>query len=156
MKSRLRTLAFALLCLALVTCETPMYRVSVFEPVKSVPPDRALVYIYRPERLWLSESEYSVYAKDREVVWLSNGGYYPLLIEPKRTLFWAALLGTYSITLDLEPGKTYYLEGSVRWAMGWPTLIGTAEFGIPRLTLVDPSVGAEEIKDCILLEPSGP
>lgn len=75
-------------------------------------------------------------------MFLRSGGYLGYVAEARTTEFWASTETTTSITLDLEPGEVYYLKGELT-------------FGIttqrPKLTLVDDTLGADEIKECWLL-----
>jgi hypothetical protein len=111
----------------------------IFQPVTSVPADKALVYIYRAD---ISGLRYTVYAGEEPIVQTIGRGYFPYLTDPREVEFWAETASKSSVTLDLEPGQTYYLQAKVDF---WLIL------GRPRLALVSAGVGASEIDGCTLL-----
>lgn len=116
-----------------------------FQPVSEIPPDKALVYIYRPSGFIGGGVRYHVSAGVERIVYLKPGGYFPYLAEPGETEFWGMTEARETITNDLEPGRTYYLKGSVG--------IGIA-IGRPRFEFVDEERGAREVAECKLLPPA--
>jgi hypothetical protein len=107
----------------------------------------AVVYSYRDAAFVGGGVRYTVNAGAEPIVKLVPGGYYGYLAEPVETEFSAKTEATSSITVDLEPGETYYLKGDV----GVGLLVGR-----PELTLVNPLQGAGEIRACKLLERAQP
>jgi hypothetical protein len=136
-----RTLLRLAPLLALVACASG----PPFAPVPAQPPEKAIVYVYRNARFFGDAVVYTVNAGGVPLVKLQPGGYIALVAEPRETEFSARTEATTSITLDLEPGETYYLKGGV----GVGFLIGR-----PQLTLVDDVVGASEIQKCKKLGPA--
>ena len=131
----LRALAFLALPLALAGCQFG----PAFVPL-AVPLEKSLVYIYQAQAPLINTPYgFTVHADRQPVVFLRSGGYFPYLAEPKPTEFWARTEATSSITLDLEPGKVYYLKGEQ--TIG----ITTAR---PKLTLVDEELGLSEVREC--------
>ena len=119
---------------------------ATFQPVADVPQGKSLVYIYRPNSIVGGAIRYHVAVGNQRVVYLIRGGYFPYIAEPGETEFWARTEAREAITTDLEPGKVYYLKGTVG--------VGFA-VGRPRLEFVDESVGSQEVSECKLLPAAG-
>lgn len=113
-----------------------------FQPVANVPADKALVYIYRPNKFVGGGAYYTVRANDKPITKLYNGGYYPYIANPGELQISAKTESTSSVTLDLRPGDIQYVKGMI----GVGFLMGR-----PNLTLVDAAVGGAEIKECKLI-----
>jgi hypothetical protein len=145
-------LAFNLL---LAGCETP------FTPVKNVPPDKALVYLYRKYNTWGSGIGIKVFANGQPVTELtsgdpSKGTYYPYLCPPGDVLFTGRELGLGELALadfmyptvpltkmKVEAGKTYYLR--LKW-VNYHALTGSQ----PGLVQFDNAIGLQQITNCVL------
>lgn len=112
-----------------------------FKKVEEVSGGMGLVYIYRPPRV-LAPTEYSIKVNGERLIALRNGGYYPYLVKAGTVEFSAKMLHLSSVTIDVEPGEIYYLRGTL--ALGWVPK--------PRLTVVSPEVGKEEIAKCRFIE----
>jgi len=85
---------------------------------------------------------YKVRANGVSVVTLKNGGYYPYIAKPGEIEFSAKTEATSSIKIDIKPGQTYYLKGTV----------GIGFFIVrPHLVVVPPDVGEKEIAGCKLI-----
>lgn len=133
---RLILVPFMLLALAGCAAKGPAFR-----PAQEVPPNKALVYIYRLGGMG-SGVTYTVKTGDEEIVSLSSGGYYPYLADPGEREFWARTEAKATATEQLRAGETYYLKGG----------IGIGFFvGHPKLAFVSRAVGESEVKDCNLL-----
>ena len=67
---------------------------------------------------------YNVKEGDRIVGALAHGTYFFLFADPGKHTYSATTEGTSSRTLDIEGGKTYYIEASVEMGMfaGHPSL----------------------------------
>lgn len=103
------------------------------------PEGKGLVYIYRPEKFFYSGLEYPVNANGFKIDTLENGGYITYIAKPGRIQFSARNEITSYVTLDVEPGKTYYIRGTTRPG----SLIRR-----PLLQLVSPETGENEIAAC--------
>lgn len=113
-----------------------------FEPVPPVPQDKALVYIYRQPSFIGGGVYYTVNAGKQPLRKLYNGGYFPFVADPGEVELWAETESRSSVTLDLKPGETKYVKGTV----GIGFIVGR-----PTLSVVDAAVGAVEIKECKLV-----
>lgn len=132
---------FVFLCIALLLngCATlgPIY-----QKVDTIQEGKALVYIYRPSSFIGGGISYNVKVGETVIATLYSGGYYPYLAKPGETEFWAQTESKSSVTLDIKPGQTYYIKGTV----------GVGFFvGRPRLIVVSSDVGAREIAECKLI-----
>lgn len=113
-----------------------------FEPASAVPPDRALVYVYREAGFVGGGVSYMVRANDVEIATLPAGGYFVYHASPGEIEFSAKTEARTSVTIDAEAGKTYYIKGTV----------GVGVFvGHPHLVVVPNDVGAKEIAACKLV-----
>lgn len=116
-----------------------------FEPVALPAADanKAVVYIYRPSAFAGSAISYTVNANKTPLFKLVNGGYYPYVTNPGEVEIWAETEAKSSVTLDLKAGDRKYVKGT----LGIGFLVGR-----PSLTVVDPAVAQNDIKECKLLE----
>jgi len=110
-----------------------------YQPVTSIPDGKALVYIYRPSSFVGGGVSYTVHAGEEPVIKLYNGGYTAQFLDPGETEFWAKTEARASVTENLKPGKTYYLQGGV--GVGFIA-------GRPKLAFVPESTGRLEITGC--------
>ena len=113
-----------------------------FAKVETIPADKGLIYIYRPQAFQGGAVSYDVRVNDAVVTHLSNGGYYPYFAAPGEAQVSAKTEATSSVTLDVKAGQTYYVKGGVR--IGF--LVGR-----PHLMVMANDVGASEIADCKLI-----
>ena len=111
-----------------------------FEPVATVPADKALLYIYRPATHGALYKP-MVSVNDKNLVALQARGYIPYLATPGSVRLSISNIGSNSMNVDAAPGRTYYVRaGTVFMGMG-----------VPFIEVVPPEVGAQEIRDCKLL-----
>ena len=115
-----------------------------FSKVEHIPEGKGLIYIYRPSSFKGGGVFYDVYAKDKVVTTLRNGGYFPYFADLGENEIWAKTEAKSSVTVDVKAGKTYFVKGGVRMGL----LIGR-----PDLTLATPELGATEVAECNLLVP---
>lgn len=115
-----------------------------FEPVASVPPDKALLYFYRPASHGALYKP-MVSVNDKDVVALQAKGYYPYLATPGKLLLSIQNIGRISTNVEVAPGRTYYVRGGTVF-MG---------VGVPFIEMVPAETGAQEIRDCKLLNAVG-
>ena len=143
-------LAGATVILALTGCTAPKY-----SSVTSVPPDKALVYIYREAALGGIAGNHHIFVNGKPVTSLYSGSYYPYFATPGTNIFTSKMsspaIGQNLIMneefkhracwFNAEAGKTYYVQFKIATTWG------------PRLTQVDADTGAKDIVDCRLAEP---
>jgi hypothetical protein len=118
-----------------------------FSTVDSIPEQKALVYIYRPNSFVGGAIKYHVAVGDKRIVYLVRGGYFPFLAEPGETEFWARTEARAAATEYLAPGETYYLRGKVG--------IGVVA-GRPKLQFVSAEEARGELEKCKLLPAATP
>lgn len=114
----------------------------VYSKVDKIPDNTGVVYLYRPPSFIGSGVSYDVKIGDTVITTLYNGGYYPYYSQPGEKEFWAKTESRSSVTLDVRPGETYYLKGTV----------GVGFFvGRPHLMIVAPEIAEKEIAECKLI-----
>ncbi|MBC8314291.1 MAG: hypothetical protein ISR57_02020 [Bacteroidales bacterium] len=87
-----------------------------FQEVSEIPPNKAVVYIFRVG-IYGHAIHYTVNADDTPVspVHLYTGGYLVYYADPGKTEFWAKVGdGESHIVVNIEAGKTYFIQGSVK------------------------------------------
>jgi hypothetical protein len=114
----------------------------VYTKVDMVPPNKGLVYIYRPGSFVGGGISYDVKVGDAPVTTLYNGGYFPYFSNPGEVEFWAKTETKSAVTLDVKAGETYFIKGTI----GVGFLMGR-----PHLLVVPNDLGAKEIADCKLI-----
>lgn len=134
------TVALTLLMLALLSGCTSLG--PIYQKVDTLPEDKGLVYIYRPNSFVGGGVSYDVKVGEKPIMTLYNGGYYPYFSSPGEVEFWAKSESRSAVTIDVETGKTYFLKGTV----GVGFLVGR-----PHLTIVSSETGMSEIKECKLI-----
>ena len=114
----------------------------VYQRIETIPPNKAIVYIYRPSAFIGGGVYYDVKANSKVVTTLWNGGYYPYIADPGEIEFSAKTESTDSVTLDVKTGQAYYVKGTV----GVGFLLGR-----PHLTVVSANIAEAEITECKLI-----
>lgn len=145
----LSTLVFMAVALILGGCATPNY----FKPETNVPPDKALIYIYRKYNYIGSGAAHKIYVNQKPITLLYVDNYYPYLAEPgdvqfkvKEVLTGEAHLfdfmapKTTAAEMNVEAGKTYYLSFDVPSALTFKM----------KYSLRDPKIAENEITNCTL------
>jgi hypothetical protein len=132
-----------------------------FEGMTAVPENKALLYIYREARMLGGAIPWEVFVNGKEIVSLTNGGYYVHTLEPgpvvisDRPGYSPVGLGLVGVALsrsvepekkglisfNAEPNGVYYVE----WRMG---LSGE------QIETRDYKAAINTLKDCKLLEAS--
>jgi hypothetical protein len=97
---------------------------------------KGLVIFYREGKLQGWAVGYNIRDGEREIGGLPNGSYFVYHATPGNHTFAASTERTSQRTVDVVPGKTYYLRGEVEMGL-W--------VGRPHLTIVDPAEGASAI-----------
>jgi hypothetical protein len=87
-------------------------------------PDQGLVYFYRESKLLGMAVSYNVKEGDKVIGALAHGTYFFVFADPGKHTYSATTEATSSRTLDVEAGKTYYIEASVEMGVlaGHPSL----------------------------------
>lgn len=115
----------------------------VYTKVETMPANKAVVYVYRPNSFFGGGVVYDVKANGKEVVTtLYRGGYYPYVTEPREIEFSAQTESRDAVTIDVKPGQTYFLKGTV--GVGFVV-------GRPHLTVVPSNIAESEIAECKLI-----
>jgi hypothetical protein len=99
-------------------------------------PGKGLVIFYREKKLQGWGVGYNVRDGEKEIGGLPNGSYFVYDATPGRHTFAASTESTAERTIDVQPGKTYYISGQVEMGVF---------VGRPHLTIVDPAEGASAI-----------
>lgn len=125
---------------------------ALFKPVTEIPPDKSVVYLFRPDDN--KSTEFTIMYKNQEICILENGGYFPFYVEEGKVeisskanfkMFVTGLLQTIDSTdlvFKAEMGKYYYV------------MCQDDEFNGNKLLmkLVPENFGFNSIKQCRLLE----
>lgn len=113
-----------------------------YTKVEQIPENKGLIYIYRPSSIVGGGISPDVKVGETVIATLYNGGYYPYFANPGEVELWAKTESKSAVTLDVKPGETYYVKGT----------IGVGFFvGRPHLIVVSPEEGAKEIAACKLI-----
>jgi hypothetical protein len=126
-------MSIVLFCLCLTSCSTPQFQMA------QAPDDMGLVYFYRPRKSFSGDLDYTIKVNGFKINTLLNGVYFTYIAKPGRVQFSARNEITSYLTLDVEPGQTYYIKGSTR-----PGCLITR----PYLQLISPDIGENEIVLC--------
>jgi len=111
-----------------------------FVKEEKIPEQKGLVYLYR-KGLSGALLVPVISCNGKTFVSLKSGCYYPYFADPGKNFFSAQTESYTQVSVDVEPGKTYY----VRLRVGIGFFVGR-----PHLILVDEEKGAKEIKGCKL------
>lgn len=99
-------------------------------------PGKGLVIFYREKKLEGWAMGYNVREGENNIGGLPNGSYFVYDVAPGPHTFAASTESTARRTINVVPGKTYYVRGEVEVGL-W--------VGRPHLTIVDPSEGASAL-----------
>ena len=101
--------------------------------------DQGLVVFYRNKRATGSVIRMQITTSDGAAGTLSNGSMFYQYYQPGQRTFdvsTPSVAGSDLISLNIEPGQTYFIRGEI--LLGWPA-------GRPRLTQESESTGAADI-----------
>ena len=107
----------------------------------SLQPDKALVYIYRPESIISRGVHFRVIINDNEtLVPFINNGYFPVYVTPGSVKFVLQENSLIKGTLDtqvfnIEAGKEYYIKAN------------PAIFGAYKLIMMENDIGKAEVSE---------
>jgi hypothetical protein len=150
MKRTISMLFLLAAALILGGCATPN-----FKPVTNVPPDKALVYLYRKYNYIGSGAAHKIYANQKPITLLYTRNYYPYLTDPGHITFTlkSVLIGEKHLfdfmipkstvaEINVESGRTYYLSFDI-----------ASHFALtPKYILRDNETSSNEIVKCRLAE----
>ena len=117
----------------------------VYQKVNKIPENSGVVYIYRPSHFRPGEGLAPNLYRSKGTKYLTkiyNGGYFPYFVEPGEIDFSVATETESSVTLNIAPGKIYYIK--LTMGMGVWVLR-------PHLIVVDPETAEKEIAECKLI-----
>lgn len=136
---RIKHLAAAICFLLLSACATYGEKFSSVENVNS---DEALIYFYRPKRIFGAAVSYDVKEGGNVAGTLYNGGFFPYKTSAGKKYIEAKTERKTSLVLPVENGNVYFVRGGV----GWGVLMGR-----PTLDLIRPETALKEIRDCKMI-----
>jgi len=109
-----RSILFLLAVLAVSGCASG----PAFKKVDQIPPNKALIYVYRPASHGAAIVPGLVFNKLNSVP-LAAYGYYPHFADPGPVTIAVVATGRSHIVLDAKAGQTYYVRaGTIFMAMG--------------------------------------
>lgn len=134
-----RVLSFCSFILVLIVLQGCLMTTVPFETA-GINPDKALLYIYRPESVISRGVHFSVVVNDKETLTpFINNGYFPIFVNPgsvklvlQENTFPKGTLDT-KVFNDLQAGKEYYIKAN-------PAL-----FGAYKLIMMENAVGKAEV-----------
>ena len=100
--------------------------------------DKAHIVFYREWKFGGGGVSYYVYDGTEKIGAAWNGCYFTKDISPGQHTFWGETESKKYITINLDPGKTYYINMAI--AVGFWA-------GTPEFTLVTPEVAMVEMKE---------
>lgn len=112
----------AIMALALIMCACAKMPLRG-DYVEDVPPalteseDEGTVYFLREGAFMGGGISYFIHEDDQKIGLLKSGSYFIHRTSPGKRTFWAETEAKAAVTLDIEAGKTYYIEGSVGLGM---------------------------------------
>ena len=98
---------------------------------------KGLVVFYRTKKMGGAAIKFSVKDSERSYGQLTNGAIIKIQVEPGEHLFWSQVISSDSITLIIEEGEIYYVQGTVK--MGAIT-------GRPKFNQVDEKKALKDMK----------
>ena len=99
--------------------------------------DKGLVYFYREARFAGGAISYYIYDNNDMIGASWSGCYFPYYASPGQHTFWGETEAKRYFTVNIEAGKTYYVEAGFGVGM-W--------IGVPALTLVHESIAVPIIQ----------
>lgn len=82
-------------------------------PLGEVKPDKALVYVIRPAKMGFAIK--SFFLCDDEILGINRGSsYFFAHVNPGKHVFWSKSENVDALELEVEAGKTYYIQQRVR------------------------------------------
>ena len=100
-------------------------------------PDKALVVFFRAKKFSGGAIQFNVKDSDKHYGPLKSGTMMKVYVEPGEHTFFSQVISADAITLNIEAGKTYYVQGIVK--------VG-ALAGRPKFKEVDEKTALKEIE----------
>ena len=98
---------------------------------------KGLVVFYRTKKMGGAAIKFSIKDSERSYGQLKNGTIIKIQVEPGEHLFWSQVISSDAITLNIEEGEIYYVQGTVK--MGAIT-------GRPKFNQVDEKKALKDMK----------
>jgi len=73
--------------------------------------DKALVVFYRVKSMKGGAIGFNVMQGQEAIGALANGSMFYRYVDPGQHTFWSQVISQDAVTIDVEAGKTYYIEG---------------------------------------------
>ena len=123
-------------------CAAPTQNPHTGESFPAAPPDKAVVYLYRPARFEAAINTFRINSNGGPITDLNNGNYYMCVVEPGMLQFVATtlhrpLMGPLMVTmlqpsqlaLDAKKGETYFIDVQIVFSGGPQPRFGERERG---------------------------
>ena len=129
---------------AAAVVETPQLSEAVLKAVGPMEDGKARIVFYRPSKFAGGGVGFIVRENDKELGKLRNGKYFVINVEPGKHAFVVHTEATDNLSLEVEPGKTYFVAGSISmgFMVGRPHLAAadaaSFEALLPKLDQVKP------------------
>jgi len=110
---KISILTILVACFSTVGTTMAQNKKTPFKEITVIPEGKALIYIYRPSRMAGAVYHYFINANDKKVsnIHLYNKTYFFYYADPGQCELWLMYWNQrYSVLVDVEPGKTYYVE----------------------------------------------
>ena len=107
-------------------------------PLGEVSPDKALVYVVRPTSMGFAIKSWFL-CDDRALGVNRGSSYFFAHVDPGKHVFWSKSENVDALELELEAGKTYYIQQHVR--------VGGLK-ARTKLELLDEATGKEKLASC--------
>jgi hypothetical protein len=129
-----------------------------FKELTSVPENKALIYIYREKRMLGAAGSWEVFVNGKEIVKMSNGGYYVHTLEPgpvvisHRPGYGPLTLLSTSLSRPFEPEKegviSFMAESNGVYYIEWVIAL------TPKMEMRDYETAIKTLKESKLLKSS--
>lgn len=137
-----KSILLALVSLVMTGCASlgPQFNPSTLPEIK---PGTGRVFIYRPKKFVGAAMSFKVKANDVAITKMKNGGYFVYDAAVGELEISGKTEVKRSVTLDVEAGKSYYVQGGIGFGLA---------VGRPKLNIVDEILGKQELLECKQLE----
>jgi Protein of unknown function (DUF2846) len=123
-----------------------------FVELDRIPDNKALIYIYRSWGGYGFAYPIDIYVKDKQLIRLPHGSYYPYLVEPGEVELiskgWLLKGLDESLTIHVKAGETYFIKTRMRPAEK-PSKVRSTQVQA-TFAKMSGEEGKDEIKECKL------